>query len=100
MLKLLYLEPRQKAGVTRQSNNSSTLNAVVWPKGLSDLAVSIFAHAKVPAAKWLRLIQLLRCMSPVVALLRHHEARPSCPLPAVKRSCRKHRLRSESDHSR
>src|SRR5215813_4615315 len=43
---------------------------------------------------------LLRCMSPVVALLRHHEATPSCPLPGVKRSCRKHRLRSECDPTR
>ena len=40
---------------------------------------------------------LLHCMSPVMALLRHHEATPSCLLPGVKRSCRKHRLRSESD---
>ena len=32
-----------------------------------------------------------------VALLRHHEATPSCPLLGAKRSCRKHRLRSESD---
>src|SRR5262245_11955207 len=34
---------------------------------------------------------------PVVALPRHHEAVPSCLLPGVKRSYRKHRLRPESD---
>jgi hypothetical protein len=32
-----------------------------------------------------------------VPLLGHHEVPPSCPLPGVKRSCREHRLRSESD---
>jgi len=30
-------------------------------------------------------------------LLRHREATSSCPLPGVKRSCRKHGLRSEFD---
>src|SRR5262245_7623884 len=34
---------------------------------------------------------------PELALLRHQEAIPSCPLPGMKRACRKHRLRSESD---
>src|SRR5215468_6031617 len=33
----------------------------------------------------------------VVALLRHQEASPLLPLPAVRRPCRKHRLSSESD---
>src|SRR5262245_24479642 len=33
----------------------------------------------------------------VLALLRHHEATSSGPLSRVKRSCRKHRLRSEFD---
>src|SRR5262245_7654663 len=36
-------------------------------------------------------------VSPLLALLRHHEVTPSCLLPVVKRSYRKHRLRSESD---
>ena len=33
-------------------------------------------------------------------ILRHHEVTPSCPLPGAKGSCRKHRLRSESDPER
>jgi hypothetical protein len=42
----------------------------------------------------------MECVGPALALLRHHEVTPSCPLPGVKRSCRKHRLRSESDPER
>src|SRR5262245_15685331 len=34
-------------------------------------------------------------MSPLLALLRHHEAIPACLLSGAKRSCRKHGLRSE-----
>src|SRR5262245_38714531 len=36
-------------------------------------------------------------LPPVLALLRHHLASPACPLPEVKRSSRKDRLRSEFD---
>src|SRR5262245_65886572 len=36
-------------------------------------------------------------MSPEVALLRHHEASTARLLLGLKRSCRKHRLRSEFD---
>src|SRR5215510_12133695 len=32
--------------------------------------------------------------------MRHQKAAPACPLPGVQRSCRKHRLRSESDPKR
>src|SRR5215510_5461084 len=39
----------------------------------------------------------LRCIRPLLALLRHYEAIPSCTLRGVKRSRRKHRLRSEFD---
>src|SRR5262245_54802222 len=44
-----------------------------------------------------RIDAMLRCTTPVVALMRHHKASPSCLLLGVKRSCRKHRLRSGSD---
>jgi hypothetical protein len=40
-------------------------------------------------------VTALECL--LLALLRHHEASPSCLLLGVKRSCRKHRLRSEFD---
>src|SRR5262245_27692055 len=36
-------------------------------------------------------------MSLFLALLRHHQASPACLLSGLKQSCRKHRLRSESD---
>src|SRR5262252_79407 len=36
----------------------------------------------------------------LLALLRHHGSNPPMPLPGAKRSCHKHRLRSEPDPER